>query len=191
MRISFTKHLLSASILGLALAGCGGGSSEPDKVAAGDTTLAVAPTTTAAVANLPFEFPAGVPDLGTTAATTLKFTDTSATPGFSITADGNTATGVTTFGSCIFRVTASTFPAGHALANGQTVTVNPCNLNVATTGAVAGDTPVSRAVALVLAAVASTNTSVVVGVTSSGGLTLNGNNVGTVRLVFVTGGSGG
>lgn len=184
-----TAALLSSFLTAVALAGCGGGGGEPPPVlvAPANVPLAAAPTTVAAVEDIPFAFPAGVPALGTTGATTVAFTSTGTTPAFSIAADGGTATGTTTFGSCIFAVTASTFPAGHALSLGQTVTVNPCNMNVNTAGAVANGVATTRSVALVLGAAASSGASVVVAVTAGGALTLNGNSVATVTLTPVSG----
>lgn len=117
----------------------------------------------------------------------MAFTSTGTTPAFSIVAEGGTATGTTTFGSCIFAVTSSTFPAGHRLALGQTVTVNPCNMNVNTAGAVANGVATSRSVALVLGAAASAGSSVTVGVNPGGQLSLNGNIVTTVTLTPVSG----
>jgi hypothetical protein len=188
----WSSHNMKYSIAVIAcavLAGCGGGSSAPPVMGvATNTTLATNATTAAAVANTPFTFSSGVAALGTTGSTSVTFTSTTATPAFSIASGGNTATGTTTFGSCIFAVTSSNFPAGHSLALGQTVTVNPCNLSVNTTGAVANGVATSRSVALLLGAAASSGSSVIIAVTSGGALTLNGSNVGTVTLTPVSGG---
>lgn len=189
MKKASLKWVLSATVAAAMLVACGGGSDPVDSVATSNTTLAANGTTASAVTAVPFSFPAGVTELGTTAATTVTFTSSSATPAFSIASGGNTATGVTTFGSCIFTVSASTFPTGHALALGQIVTVNPCNLNVATAGAVANGVAQSRSIALLLGAAASANASATVGVNAGGNLTLNGNSVGTVTLTYTTGGS--
>lgn len=186
------KRLLVPLFCIAALAACGGGGDDDETVmvVAEDTVLAANPQTTAAVVNEPFVFSDGVAAFATTSETTVVFTDTATTPAFSITADGNTATGTTAFGSCIFRVESSSFPDGHPLANGQTVTVNPCSLSVSTAGATADGINMSRSVALVLGAASSAGASVTVGVTSSGGLVLNGSIVTTVVLtpVKVTGG---
>lgn len=182
------KHLL-VSFAAVALVGCGGGGGEPApvQVAPPVVTLPAAPTTVAAVEDVPFTFPAGVPDLGTTGTTTVAFTDTSTTPAFSIASGGNTATGTTQFGSCIFVVTASTFPAGSRLALGNTVVVNPCNINVNTAGQQATGVAATRSVALLLGSAASAGASITVAVNPGGQLTLNGVSVGTVTLVPVTG----
>jgi hypothetical protein len=169
------------------LSACGGGGGDqPADIAASDTNLAANSTTAPAVANTAFAFPSGVTEFGTTSTTTVQFTNTSASPAFSIAASTGTATGTTTFGSCHFAVTAITGTVG-TLTVGSTVTVNPCNLNVATAGAVANGTATSRPVALVLGAASSANASATVGVSASGQLTLNGNLVGTVTLKPITG----
>lgn len=175
-----------AAVLCAVLAGCGGGG-DPILGVTADTTLSTNATTAAAVANTPFSFSSGVAALGTTGATTVQFTSATATPGFNIASGGNTATGSTTFGSCIFAVASSSFPAGHSLAAGQTVTVNPCNLSVNTSGAVANGVATSRSVALLLGAAASAGSTVTIAVTAGGALTLNGSNVGLVTLVPVSG----
>ena len=180
------KYKLAAIFCAALAGGCGGGS-DPVLGVTSNTTVAASATTAAAVANTPFSFPSGVSALGTTGATTVQFTSSSATPAFNIASGGNTATGATTFGSCIFAETSSTFPAGHALALGQTVTVNPCSLNIATAGAVANGQATTRSAALLLGAAASANATVTVSVNAGGQLTLNGNSVGTVTLTPVSG----
>lgn len=182
------KFAALAAVSVAALVACGGGGSDPVMVAAGDTTINVAPAVAAAVANTDFTFASGVAALGTTAATTVKFTSTSTTPAFSISSGANTATGTTTFGSCIFVVSNSNFPAGHPLANGQTVTVNPCGIGVNTAGMTANGRATSSRVALVLGSAASTGQSVPVGISSSGQLILNGAGVASITLTPVTGG---
>lgn len=178
--------LLSGLLLSLGLVACGGGSDTPAMVAASNTTLPANATTTDAVTNVPFAFPAGVPSFGTTSTTTVAFTNTSTTPAFSIATSTGTATGTTQFGSCIFAVQAITGTVGN-LTVGSTITVNPCNMNVNTTGAVANGVATSRSVALVLGAASSAGATVTVGVNPGGQLTLNGSLVGTVTLVPVSG----
>jgi hypothetical protein len=183
--------LMLAVMASAFLAACGGSDDGPALVASADASLAASPTTTAAVANTPFSFPSGVTSFGTTATTTVAFTNTATTPAFSIVSGANTATGTTTFGSCIFAITSSTFPAGSPLAAGQTITVNPCNINVASKGLPANSQAATRSVALLLGAAASAGVSVTVGVNPGGQLTLNGREVGTVTLTPVTGATGG
>jgi hypothetical protein len=184
-----TVTLLLSFVLATALVGCGGDNDEPAPVAVvpAPTVLAANATTTAAVEDVPFVFPQGVPELGTTASTSIVFTDTSTTPAFSISSGGNTATGTTAFGSCIFRITASTFPAGHKMAVGNEVTVNPCNIKVETSGLSVDAPAEQRSVALLLGSAASSGNPVTVDVNPGGQLTLNGKAAGTVTIVFVTG----
>ncbi|MBK0391977.1 hypothetical protein [Ramlibacter algicola] len=184
---------LAAVVAVATLASCGGGGGDDAPttlVAASDTSLSVNPTTGAAlvtaVTGQAFTFTGGAAPLGTTAATTVTLNG-GAAPTFAIAEGNNSATGNLQFGSCIFVVTTSSFPASHALATGKTVTVNPCNLNVATAGAVANGVATSRSVALVLGAASSVGASVTVGVNPGGALTLNGNIVTTVTLKPVTG----
>lgn len=183
------KHLF-VLIAAAALVGCGGGGGgepAPVLVAPAETTLAAAPATVSAVEDVPFTFPAGVPELGTTGATTLAFTSTGTTPEFSITSEGGTATGTTQFGSCIFVVATSSFPAGHRLAAGQTVTVNPCQIRLGTQGAPADSIARQRAAVFVLGSAASTGSTVTISINNGGVVTINGQAAGTVTLVPVSG----
>lgn len=183
-KILVSLLMASAAIL----SACGGGDDEPAMVAANDTTLGVNLAAAQAVAKTPFNFTNGVPALGTTGTTTVTITGTNTTPPFSIVNGSNSATGTMNFGSCIFAVTQSSFPVGHPLATGQTVTVNPCNLNVNTAGAVANGVATTRSVALLLGSAASAGSSVTIAVTAGGALTLNGNAVATITLTPVSGG---
>ena len=182
------KHLF-VLIAAAALVGCGGGGGEPAPVlvAPTDVTIAAAPATVSAVEDVPFTFPAGVPELGTTGTTTLAFTSTGTTPEFSITSEGGTATGTTQFGSCVFVVASSSFPTGHRLARGQTVTGNPCNIRLGTQGAPADSIARQRAAVFVLGSAASTGATVTVAINPGGTVTINGQAAGTVTLVPVSG----
>lgn len=170
------------------LSACGGGDDEPALVAASDTTLSVNTATAQALANTPFNFPGGVPALGTTGTTTVAFTSTSTTPAFSIVNGSNTATGTTEFGSCVFIVANSSFPAGHQLAAGQRVTVNPCQVRLGTQGAPADSVARTRAAVFILSAAASDGSSVSISINNGGNVTINGQAAGTVTLVPTSGG---
>ena len=142
--MKLSKLTLASLVItsGLLLSACGGGDDGPGaQVSTSVTTATINAATGAAtvgsVAGKPFTFASGVAALGTTGATSLTFQSGSATPGFSISSSGGTATGATRFGSCIFTVAASTYPAGHALATGNTITINPCALSIDTVGAAA------------------------------------------------------
>lgn len=183
------KILVSLLVASAAvLSACGGGDDEPAMVAASDTTLSVNTATAQALANTPFNFTNGVSDLGTTGTTTLAFTSTSTTPAFSITNGNSTATGTTNFGSCVFVVATSSFPAGHRLAAGQQVTVNPCQVRLGTQGAPADSVARTRAAVFVLGTAASTGSSVTIAINPGGNVTINGQAAGTVTLVPVSGG---
>lgn len=188
--------LLAAALSSaLVLTACGGGGgAETVTVAATDTTLAITPATgiatTTAVLSKEFDFPAGVPALGTTGTTTVTFTPAATgNPGFAITEAGTgTATGVMEFGSCIFLITESTFPPTHRLAKGNKVTVNSCNVKVNTDDVPADGVSRTRNANLLLNEAASTGEPVTVHVNPGGQFTLNNVFVNTVTLVFVSGG---
>ena len=174
-----------------ALAACGGdsgsGLSANSTTATANLATPVIASTTAAVANIPIAFPSGVPALGTTGATTVTFTSTAGSPTFNIASGGAVATGTTRFGSCIFTVTASTFPPGFALATGQVVTIQPCSMNVVTAGGLANNATALRNISLVLGTTLSTSIPLPVIIASDGTVTINNIVVGTVTVAAVTG----
>jgi len=187
MKSSNFKLALGAVAAAALLAACGGGSSEPILVASSDAEVATNATVAGALAGTSFAFDAGVAALGTTGATTLAFSGTAAAPGFAVSSGGNTASGTAGFGSCIFVVSSSTFPAGHPMAQGQTVTVNPCSIKINVTGVTANGQATPRNVGLVLGSAASSGATVILGVTPSGGLVVNGANIVTISLTPVSG----
>jgi hypothetical protein len=182
---------MSAVTVLFACGGGGGGGGQTVPVVASDLKLAVSPATGAAIVKAiddqVFTFSA-VPVFGTSNTTTVAINGDQATPTFNISeAGGGTASGDLGFGSCIFQITQSTFPASHPLALGKTVTVSPCEVNVATRGAPT-DAQSSRAANLQLASAASQALQVNVNVTPSGNVTVNGQgNVGSVTVSLVTG----
>lgn len=185
------KKLLWTVTIGMAaaLAGCGGGSGEQTLVVTQDAQVPVTSSVTSAVVQTPFTFPSGVASFGTSAPTTVTFTSTAATPAFTVTSGSNTASGTTTFGSCIFTVTASTFPADSPLATGKVITVNPCTLTVDTSGTAADGTPDTVAGTLVLGTIASDGANVSIAVSPSGDLLLNGTPLDVVVPVTPLSGS--
>jgi hypothetical protein len=192
-RMIFAVAIVSTATLFVA---CDEDPTAPLMVAASNTTLNMNPTVASAVVGTAFSFPGNAGALapavaGQNLVLTFGGTATALTTSATITTAAGATTGTftatTTFGSCIFAITASTFPAGHALSLGQTVTVNPCNMTVATAGAAANGVGTSRSVALVLGSAASSGQSVTVGVNPGGQLTLNGQTVGTVTLTPVSG----
>ena len=134
MKLSLIKTGAAALIASAVLVACGGGGGDQY---APITSNAVTPMTASSAAtvtdNGPMRFSAGIAAFGT-ADSTVNVTPNGSAYNFSVAEGGNTATGVLTFGSCIFTVTASSFPASHALGLNKTVTVNPCNLTFQTAG---------------------------------------------------------
>ncbi|MDP1892433.1 MAG: hypothetical protein Q8K55_16215 [Gemmatimonadaceae bacterium] len=196
-RISRLVTVAAVLAVGVASTACKDDSTAPKvMVAATDATVAVNGTVTSALAGTTFNFEGGAGALAPAVANqnlALSFGGTATVP----TADMviTSPTGATvgtlganvTFGSCIFAVTRSSFPAGHALALGQTITVNPCNLSMNTKGAVANGQATSRSVALLLGTAASIGATVQVAVNAGGQIVLNGNTVGTVSLTPISG----
>ena len=137
MKFSLIKTGAAALLASAVLVACGGGGGDQY---APITSNAVTPmnTTTAAVLtdNGPIAF-AAIPELNIPGAATFTAGGTgpsSYTFGIAESATGNSASGVLTFGSCKFTVTASSFPAIHPLALGKTAIVNPCTLDIQTAG---------------------------------------------------------
>ncbi|MDB5743342.1 MAG: hypothetical protein JWR68_1657 [Polaromonas sp.] len=194
------KFTLAALVLSssLMLAACGGGDNDnpplPTTVATSATTATINPSSGAAavesVLNQNFSFASGVPAFGTTSATTLTLAGTGANPTFTIGSGGNTASGTMTYGSCIFRITSSTYPANHALALGKTTTVSPCALTIATSGITANGTSVSANITLTLGTVFSVPLTITVSVSATGVVTVNGVVIATVPVGASTGANG-
>lgn len=186
-----TSKFLLATVLTATLVACGGGGSDSGPTSTLTTTSNLAQSVAAkeanAVVNTPFAFPTGVLGFGTTAPTTLAFTSTSATPSFSIASGVSTATGTTTFGSCIFTIVTSNFPSTSPLAVGQTIIINPCTLNVATAGGRADGSTTTRSVRMTLGTAVSGPVETLVTLNANGTVVINNQTVGTVTVSAVTG----
>jgi hypothetical protein len=178
---------LVAAAAMLAACGGGGGSSEPDQVASANVTAPITSSSVAAVTGESFTFSGGVSKFGTATPTTVTLDSASS---FAIASNEGTASGNLGFGSCIFTVTQSTFPAGHALALGKVVTVHPCSITVATAGVTAEANATARAVSFVLEGNASVANSLTVDIADNGTVIVDGVSVGTVTLTPATGASG-
>ena len=159
-------------------------------IAAG-TTVAASPV--AALNSTPVKFPNGVAAFGTTSATTVNINTAAAIPTFSVSEAGstNTATGEFLLGSCIFKITASDYPASSPLALGKTVTVTPCEVKLDTSKVVANGTPQSVPVTLTFGAQSSEPVIKTAAITSTGELTLPGTTVGTLPKITLTPVTGG
>jgi hypothetical protein len=198
------KWILSLT-LAVGLAACGGSSAPPVQLVTANATATISGATPAAVAtaqaivtavlNKTFTFPA-VPAMGTTAATTVALAGTGAAPTVAIASGGKKASGTMSFGSCIFKITTSDFVAPSPLAVGNTVTIDPCSLNLQTVGAVANGTPVNTNATLSLGTVVSDAQQIVasatgVSISSTGVVTVGGSTIATVPTKDTTGGTGG
>jgi len=187
-----SRGLALATLFSAALVACGGGDSAAVSTAVvSDLVVPITASTVAAVAgtSTPMVFPSGVTAFGTAQPVTLTLSGSSATPAFSIETASAKASGVTTFGSCIFTVTSSTFPASSPLATGGRVEVTPCNLTVGTAGAAASASS-TRSVSLTLGAQTSSSATAVVTITPNGTVVVNGTTVGTGTVITVTGVTG-
>jgi hypothetical protein len=169
----------------LMLSACGG-SDNPTNTATSDTTVAVNGASVSALAAQGMTFAGGVSEFGTTADTTVALSG-GASPAFTIGDGTGTASGPLAFGSCIFKITASTFPAASPLGVGKTVTLHPCNLNAATAAATADGLPADRDVRLVLGTHTSSPRKLVVVISADGTVTISGTSVGSVTVKPVTG----
>ena len=179
----------------LTIVGCNGsdGIEAPPKVAASNTTVPVTAATVQALEGLTFSLPAqafaAVPALATQAVT-VKFTGTTtAAPTGTIVAANGTATGTTTFGSCIFTITSSNIPGVTA---GQQITVNPCQYVVSTGGVQATGNATTVQILLQLGVIPSAANQASVSIDPVTGI-VTVNNVSTgvsVTLVVSTGASG-
>lgn len=191
------KLFLLAAVLTSAtlLASCGGGDGDAVLVAAADARLTAdadsgRPLFTA-LANESFTFPGGVAEFGTTgAATTVSVQQPAAAgrnPRFTISSGGQTASGTMAFGSCFFRVTASTFAPPSPLVDGAVIEITNCGVQLDTAGQHANGVAVESSAVLFLNNANSTGTSVTVGINPGGRITLNGRIVGEVTLTPITG----
>lgn len=171
------------------LAGCGGDDDggTAELVSNQDLTAPVSAANVNAIAGDTFTFPNGVTSLGTVTSTDVRLN----TSTFTVSTGTSTASGTLGFGSCILTVTSSNFLPPSPLANGQTVTINPCNLQVDTSGIKASENAVARAVSFILGGNASLAKTYQVDINGSGVVTINGDTVGTVTLTVTTGGTGG
>ena len=137
MKISKTLQTLFLAASVAALAACGGGSTtSPIPVVTSNTSIAINPSTgpafLQALNGQTVSFASGVAELGTTGPTTISFSGSTFTVTETLT--GKTVTGPMTFGSCIFTATNSAIVA---FAVGKTITVNPCSLEIPTSGVAA------------------------------------------------------
>ena len=186
---NFAKLILGGCAAAVLVA-CGGGNdpAPAPKVATQDASVAASPATVPAVVNTPLVFPGGVAEFGKSTPVSLTFTSTAASPAFKIESGGGVAKGTTTFGSCVFTITESSFLAPDPLAVGNSIRINPCNLNVNSAGENANGIAESRSIKLQLGTALSSGATVTVVVASDGSVVVNGVTVTTVETKPTTGG---
>lgn len=189
-KISLACLVLSGSAL---LAACGGDGTPPPPaaIATSNTASLINPQTGPAIVNSVlnkrFDFGMGVPSFGTASPTSLTLSGNVAAPSFAITSAPDSASGIMTYGSCIFTVTQSTYTAGPLVLN-NTFPVSPCGLTVATAGLKGDGIVVPSSVTFVLGADTSASVSVPVSIGPDGVVTVNGATIpGKVTLVAATG----
>ena len=108
---------------------------------------------------------------------------------FTITNGVNTASGPTTFASCILTVATTTFAPGSGLVVGDVLTFNPCTLTASTTGVTANGVTVPRNVVLTLNTTTSAAFVLNVRVDADGKVYVGtpGTYIGTVTLTTASG----
>jgi endoglucanase len=171
---------LSVTVLAVCVfvSACGGGAAEaplnntPAAAAINvtDTTTAIDPATIAAVSGKTFDFPNGIPALGTTGATSLTITN-STIKTFDVKSAAGNYSGTFGFGSCIFNVKNSTLAS---VPTGTIITVLTCNLTAATNGQIANGSVVNTPIVLVLGTLSSSPVTLPVAVSTTGQVTING-----------------
>lgn len=199
------KFVLGLSLIATLIA-CGGGGSEPAPtlVAGANTSVAASAAnatnvTTAFVAvaktSNPVTFSNGFSGVdaannpvAVTGSTTVAFSGgTASAPGFSMTNNGMTATGTTTFGSCTFTFSSSSpFPADHPWGPGKTLKVDPCSLTIPTAGTVANGSSTTQTITLTFGTTTGT-VSTTVTVASNGSVSIGDVPVGSVTVSATTG----
>ena len=135
-----------------------------------------------------FSFPAGVSALGTSGSTSVTIktaAGSSPTQTFSVSSAQGSYSGNMTYGSCIFNVTSSNLPG---VTVGQSITVNPCQINVKTGGVVANGQATTVQILLQLGTVPSAANQATVSIDpATGVVTLNNVSTGTAVTLKVTG----
>jgi predicted small lipoprotein YifL len=172
---SISKLVLSMVMVS-ALAACGGsdGPLPPTVITPAVVTAPASAGTIAAIVDKTFTF-GDVLAMGTTSPTALKFTGGGASPSFAITSPEGSATGATTFGSCIFTIASgSTYPATHPLASGKTVRIDPCALTLATSGTPANGSSNPTQAAFTLGTLVSAGIPLPVSVSADGTVSVGG-----------------
>jgi hypothetical protein len=191
------SKLIAAAATALALVACGGGGSSPTpavQVASANLTVPVTAANADAFANIPFTFPKGVPDFGTTGTTTLTITNTATTPAFRIDTPDETVIGVMTFGSCIFNITSVELKSNFSgfkssFVAGRTIEISDCKASLQVFGQAANEQSFEGRTRFILSGVPADGLiNSVYSIGTDGTIrTPKGTIVGKVTLAFVTG----
>ncbi|MCF8212222.1 MAG: hypothetical protein K9K38_22900 [Rhodoferax sp.] len=147
----------------------------------------------ASVAATPIAFPAAVPMLGTTSATTLTFAATTFTNlaidigNFKVEdKSGNSYAGSLEAGSCILVIKVSTFQPPSPYAVGMRIAVNPCSFTAKVAGVAANGIQTNREVVVALGT-STTAIPLAVTISANGQVKFGNNVISTVALVPAAG----
>jgi hypothetical protein len=181
------KGVVAAACAAVILAACGGGGDSGTPVASANTSAVINASTGATLvqglSGVAMGFNSGVADFGTTGTATTVQLNGGAAPTFAVSAGGNTASGDLGFGSCIFTIKNSTFPASHPLATGKKITVSPCTISIATANQTATGTPIDTPVSLVLGSTKSEEKKLPITISSSGSVVITNPITGTTTIM--------
>lgn len=177
MKLAFKTGL--AAMACAVLVACGGGDGTPTSIQAvpAGTALTINATTGSAIAQAlsgqSLTFPSGIPALGISGQSTMKFAASSTgTPTFQITSSAGTVSGDLGFGSCKFTVTDSPFTdPNHPLFKGKTAIIDPCAVTFTANVTATGNTT-SAPIQFVIADTSSATASISVAIAPSGTVTL-------------------
>lgn len=176
--------------LPLILTQCKKDPTAPRKVAAANLSIPATRANVTALDGKSFSFANGgalAPELAGTSLT-MTFSNTAAanpTTTFA-TGAGGSATATTTFGSCIFTITVSSFPTTHSLGVGKTITINTCTITVNTAGLQTGTTGTVNST-ITLGGTVSAPTTLTVTVAADGTVSVGGTTLGKVPTQTATG----
>lgn len=194
-RMFLLAAVLSSATLLVSCGGGGGGGEESTAVAAEDLEVRVdqtnGPELFKALEGESFTYDDGVTDFETTTPTQVDIVTADANGGrlgFRISSDGNAATGTLEFGSCIFRITGSNYPA--TLKVGTFRKVKDCRIRVNTEGKLADGKERRVPVTVNLAGKVATRY-VTIRINRNGAIIINSVLFGECRIRPITGTTGG
>lgn len=176
---------------GMLLSACGGGDDAPLVATANSDLIAnVTPETVHAVLDMETNFSSGIKELGTSATTTLTLSGKDrAKPSFDLKSGDYSAKGDMQYGSCIFVILQSNFPASRfpLLQVGQRTEISPCTVKVKTTGLKANMNSILTRLNFELGEQLSMPGLIPLSINSKGVVIVNDEPVGNVNVVLTTG----